>query len=175
MRHTPMTTALALGSNLGDRLAHLAVSVRGLDRAGLRAARTSSVYGSAPVGHEDQPDFLNAVIVGEWAGDAHELLRIAHRIEHASGRRRSFRYAPRPLDVDLILMGDLVLDTADLMIPHPRWRQRAFVLRPLAEVAPGLVDPLSGDTVQSVWSRLRATLGDTWVEAPPSALWSAVS
>jgi 2-amino-4-hydroxy-6-hydroxymethyldihydropteridine diphosphokinase len=174
-RSATMITALALGSNLGDRLGHLAAAVRGLDRAGLHIERCSSVYGSAPVGYASQPDFLNAVIVGQWSGGAHAVLSIAHGLEHAAGRRRSFPNAPRPLDVDLIFMGNLVLDTPDLVVPHPRWRDRAFVLRPLAEAAPDLMDPLSGDTVHTVWSRRRHALGDTWVEAPPSALWSALS
>jgi 2-amino-4-hydroxy-6-hydroxymethyldihydropteridine diphosphokinase len=163
--------AVALGSNLGERLGHLVGAVEGLEAAGLgEPIGLSSVYGSAPVGYRAQPDFLNAVMVGRWRGSARALLGAARSLEDAAGRRRPFPGAPRTLDVDLVFVGDLVLDEPDLVLPHPRWRERAFVLAPLAEVAPGWVDPATGETVSELWSRRRATLDDVWVEAPPSAL-----
>lgn len=162
--------ALGLGSNLGDRAAHLRRGVEGLS-AVLRITSVSAVYRSAAVGWEDQPDFLNAVILGSTLLGPRTLLEEALRVEAAEGRRRSFPNAPRVLDLDIVLWGDLVLRTPDLTIPHPRWRERSFVLAPLAEVAPDMVDPETGRTVQRIWDARRAELPPVERVAPPEALW----
>lgn len=165
--------ALALGSNLGDRLAHLRQGVRGLGRSA-RILAVSAAYESAPVvpaGFEDQRPFLNAAVLATTRLDPRRLLAAAHRVEAAEGRRRSFPNAPRVLDVDLILYGGLVLREPGLTLPHPRWKERSFVLRPLAEVAPDLVDPEAGETVQDLWDARRDRLPPIdWVAAPDS-LW----
>lgn len=161
--------ALALGSNLGDRLDHLAGAVAGLapDLTGLS---TSSVYESDPVGYRDQPAFLNAVVTGATALEPEELLARGHALEEAAGRRRSFPDAPRPLDVDIVLYGTETHTRPSLRIPHPRFRERAFVLAPLAEIAPGWVDPHTGRTVLDLWTEVRDALAPARVVAPPEAL-----
>lgn len=162
--------ALALGSNVGDRLGHLREAVEGLARV-VQVDAVSSVYETDPVGYEDQPDFLNAVLVGVTGLGPRELLEAAHRLEAAAGRRRSFPDAPRELDVDLVLYGGLVVRGPDLTVPHPRWKERSFVLGPLADVAPGWVDPETGRTVEECWEDRREALPPLRRSAPPHALW----
>ncbi len=129
---------LALGSNQGQRLEHLRAAVAALG-AVLAVERSSSVYETAAAYVEDQPPFLNAVIVGATELGPHELLAALKTIETQMGRRAEVRFGPRPIDLDILLYADLTLDTPELKIPHPRMHERAFVLRPLAELAPELV------------------------------------
>jgi 2-amino-4-hydroxy-6-hydroxymethyldihydropteridine diphosphokinase len=140
------TAHLGLGSNLGDRAAHLARAALGLSRAGLEIAALSSVYETEPVGPvRDQPDFLNAVLCvrpGRLAPE--ELLALCLRIERDLGRTRTVDKGPREIDIDLLLVGDLVLERPGLGLPHPELARRAFVLVPLLELDPGLVDPRDG-------------------------------
>lgn len=147
--------AVSLGSNLGDRRAHLdyAVSRLGSIFANLRV---SGYHDTDPVGVPGrQPPFLNAAAVGETRKAARDVLEALLTIERERGRERPFPGAPRTLDLDLVLMGSLVVDQPGLTIPHPRFRERRFVLDPLAEIAPGLVDPVSGLTVEALLARLR--------------------
>jgi 2-amino-4-hydroxy-6-hydroxymethyldihydropteridine diphosphokinase len=135
---------LGLGSNLGDRWAHLRRAVDQL-RAGSRAPVTavSRVYETEPVGGpEDQGPFLNVVVelAVSPAADPYRLLEECRRLEAAAGRVRSVRWGPRTLDADVLWIDGVVLDDVDLTVPHPRWRERRFVLAPLAELAPDLVD-----------------------------------
>lgn len=136
-----MTRAyLGLGSNLGDRHARLQAAVDGLgDAAGIEVVAVSRVYETDPVGPE-QPDYLNAVVAVETSLDARGLLEVARDLEVAAGRepdpRRRERWGPRPLDVDVLLVGDEHVDQPDLTVPHPRIAARPFVLAPLADVAP---------------------------------------
>ena len=148
---------LALGSNLGDRLGNLARGLAVLARE-LDVEAVSSVYASPPEGGGDQPEFLNAVAVARTGLSPREVLGLAHRVEDTLGRERPFRNAPRTLDVDLVFHGDRVLGEADLVVPHPRWAERAFVLAPLAEVAPDLVPPGDGRSVGRVWADARPHL-----------------
>ncbi len=106
-----------------------------------RLVRRSSLYRCEPVGYADQPEFVNAVAALETSLEAPDLLRALQKVEMLHGRRRSFANAPRPLDLDLLLYGDGPLVAPDLTIPHPRMHQRAFVLRPLLEIAPGISIP----------------------------------
>lgn len=153
---TAASVALALGSNLGDRIAHLRRAVTGLVESGIELRGVSSVYESPPEGYGDQPDFLNAALVGRTRLSPGELLAVARRLEAEAGRERSFPNAPRPLDVDIVLYGDRVVTEPDLRIPHERWRTRAFVLAPLREIAGELRDPETGRTVKSFWDDLDA-------------------
>jgi 2-amino-4-hydroxy-6-hydroxymethyldihydropteridine diphosphokinase len=146
--------AVAIGSNLGDRAAHLADARRALT-ALLTDLKFSAAIETAPVGALDpQPLYLNAAAVG-WSGrPARELLDELLRIERARGRERSSPNAARTLDLDLILSGDEVVEEPGLIVPHPRFRERRFVLEPLAEIAPGLRDPVTGLTVAELLRRL---------------------
>jgi len=139
--------AIALGSNLGDRRAHLTWAVEHL--AGhLAHLRISPVLETDAIDvPEPQPPYLNAAVVGETDESAEALLNRLLALERARGRTRPSLRAPRTLDLDLILYGDLVIDTAHLTLPHPRFRDRRFVLEPLAQIAPELIDPVSGKTV----------------------------
>ena len=133
---------LGLGSNLGDRAAHLQFAVDGLAARAGRVAAISPVYETEPVGGPAQPDYLNAVVAVETTLSPRELLGVAKDLEAEAGRPRSEpqnRWGPRPLDIDLLLVGDVRVDEPDLVVPHPRIHQRAFVLAPLADVAPDLV------------------------------------
>lgn len=149
----PREAAIALGSNLGDRADRLAFAVERL-RAVLDEMRVSRVHETAPEGVPPQPPFLNAVVVGRTRLDPQPLFELLQAIEHAAGRERPYRGAPRTLDLDLVLLGDVVVRTPALEIPHPRFRARRFVLEPIVEVAPDLVDPVSGLTMQQLLDRL---------------------
>jgi 2-amino-4-hydroxy-6-hydroxymethyldihydropteridine diphosphokinase len=132
---------LALGSNLGDRAAHLQGAIDALATADeVRVAAVSRVYDTAPVGGPPQDAFLNAVVAIDTDLAPHALLALAQQIERDARRVRAERWGPRTLDVDVLLFDDLALDDPDLIIPHPRMWERGFVLAPLRDVAPGLVD-----------------------------------
>jgi 2-amino-4-hydroxy-6-hydroxymethyldihydropteridine diphosphokinase len=127
---------LGIGSNLGQRAAHLQAAVDGLAAArGVTVVAVSPVYETEPVGGPAQPDYLNAVVAIDSELDARELLEVARALEAAAGRVRGERWGPRTLDVDLLLLGDERIDEPDLVVPHPRLGERAFVLVPLADLA----------------------------------------
>ena len=147
--------AIALGSNLGDRRAHLEWAVDRL-RELLTNLRVSSFIETEPVDVPGpQPPFLNGAVVGETALAPEALLGDLVAIERERGRERTGVRAARTLDLDLILYGDLILDSQALAIPHPRFHARAFVLEPLASIAPNMTDPRSGHTVAQLLARLR--------------------
>jgi 2-amino-4-hydroxy-6-hydroxymethyldihydropteridine diphosphokinase len=136
-----MSTAyVALGTNLGDRTETLRIAIEKLRRVATVEA-VSSVYETDPVGYADQPAFLNAVARVRTALSPRSLLDALFKIETELGRTRSFRNAPRTLDLDLLLYDDLVLDEPDLAVPHPRLHERAFVLVPLADVGAEVIHP----------------------------------
>jgi 2-amino-4-hydroxy-6-hydroxymethyldihydropteridine diphosphokinase len=148
--------AIALGSNLGDREAHLAFAVAALGRLVDRLA-VSSWIETDPVGVGDQPRFLNGAVAGDTGLPARALLDALLRIEAERGRVREPgdpEKGSRTLDLDLILYGDSVIDKPGLQVPHPRFRERLFVLEPLAEVAGDWTDPVTGLTVSALRSRL---------------------
>ena len=142
-----VTCAVALGSNLGDRRAHLdhaAASLRSL----LANVSVSTYRETIPVAVlGPQPLYLNAAAVGETELSPRALLDALLAIEAERGRERPHANAPRTLDLDLILYGDVVLEDLELMVPHPRFRERRFVLKPLSEIAPDMRDPVSGRTI----------------------------
>jgi 2-amino-4-hydroxy-6-hydroxymethyldihydropteridine diphosphokinase len=151
----PVRVAIALGSNLGDREGTLTAAAAQL-AALLEHFTLSSRHDTAPVGVPDpQPRYLNAAGVGFTRLGPRELLARLHDIERAFGRERSVPTASRTLDLDLILYGELVVSEPGLTIPHPRFRDRSFVLAPLAEVAPDMVDPVTGRTVRDLEAALR--------------------
>jgi 2-amino-4-hydroxy-6-hydroxymethyldihydropteridine diphosphokinase len=131
---------LALGSNLGDRRAHLQRAVDELCAAAdIDVAAISRVYETDPVGGPEQGAFLNAVVAIDTDLDPHVLLVRAHELENIAQRVRAERWGPRTLDVDILLYGDVRMNEPDLVIPHPRMYERGFVLAPLRDVAPGVV------------------------------------
>jgi len=149
-----VSVALSLGSNLGDRIAHLDYAVTRLHDL-LRGLRVSRYRDTAPVGVAGpQPLYLNAAAVGATRLPPRDLLDQLLEIEGERGRERPFPSAPRTLDLDLILYGGLVIDEPGLVVPHPRFRERRFVLEPLAEIAPDLVDPVTGTTIGQLLARL---------------------
>lgn len=138
--------AIALGSNLGERQAVLRDAVEQLARH-LDGLSVSDFIDTQPEGVGDQPVFLNGAAVGGWEGGPRDLLDLLLSIERAAGRERPYPGAPRTLDLDLILFGSAIVDEPGLVVPHPRFRERAFVLAPLCQIAPDLVDPVTGRTV----------------------------
>lgn len=144
-----MTIAyVALGANLGDAEGSLRAVMRELAaHPHMRLLKSSSLYRTAPVGLKDQPDFINAAIALETELDAQALLNELFSIEQRFGRQRSIPNAPRTLDLDLLLYGEETSNDSTLTLPHPRMHERAFVLAPLAEIAPGLNIPGQGRVV----------------------------
>ncbi len=146
----PERVILSLGSNLGDRAGHLAAAARRLAASdGITVLAASSIYETAPLGVTDrQPDYLNQVLVLETELPPEELLQVCQNLEQERGRTSSHRpLSPRTLDIDLIVHGALVTASPSLILPHPRYHQRRFVLLPLAQVQPDFRDPLSGRTI----------------------------
>jgi 2-amino-4-hydroxy-6-hydroxymethyldihydropteridine diphosphokinase len=150
-----MRAYIGVGSNLGDRLAHCATAVEtlaGLDRT--RVAACSPWYETEPVGGVEQRWFVNGVVEVETALDPRELLSACLAIERTRGRERRIPNGPRTLDLDLLLYADRIVNEPGLTLPHPRLTQRAFVLVPLADVAPQVLHPVAGVTIAA----LRATI-----------------
>ena len=141
-----MTRAfVGLGSNIGEPRSQLQAAMKELDELpDTRAVAASALYRSAPLGYLEQPEFLNAVVGLETELTPEALLDGLQAIEQAHGRERPFAGAPRTLDLDLLLYGDAALATPRLTVPHPRMHERAFVLRPLAEIAPQAIIPARG-------------------------------
>jgi 2-amino-4-hydroxy-6-hydroxymethyldihydropteridine diphosphokinase len=136
---TAPTAFLSLGSNQGDRAWLLGQALERLGRLpGVQVVAVSSLYATAPVGREDQPEFLNAVAQVRTSLAPRELLTACLQIEAGLGRIRTERWGPRPIDLDLLLHGEARLAEDGLTLPHPRMTERAFVLAPLAEIAPDL-------------------------------------
>jgi len=145
-----VTAYVGLGANLGDREAALRTALRSLeDLPAVRVRRVSSLYQTAPVGVTEQPEFLNAVAEVETMLSAPALLHALLDIENRLGRMRTVRWGPRVIDLDLLLYGDAQIALPELTVPHPRLRERAFVLVPLAEIAPRLVMPGGTETAEN--------------------------
>lgn len=153
MRHS---VYLGLGTNLGDRQANLRAAVKGLP-PGVEVRRVSPIYETEPWGYEDQPPFLNQAAEAATDLPPEELLAYLKALETSLGRVQSFRYGPRLIDLDILLYDNLVLETPGLVIPHPRLAERAFVLAPLADLAPGLVVPGKGQTAAELLAGLDKT------------------
>jgi 2-amino-4-hydroxy-6-hydroxymethyldihydropteridine diphosphokinase len=152
--------AIALGSNLGDSLNILESALQHLAQTpGISLLKVSRWYQTSPLGPA-QPDYLNGCALLEVTLSPQAVLATLLSIEDQFGRVRQERWGPRTLDLDLLLYGDRVLETADVILPHPRMAERAFVLLPLAEIAPDLIDPRSGLTI----SQLRDQIDKTGVE-----------
>ncbi|MEO5510876.1 MAG: 2-amino-4-hydroxy-6-hydroxymethyldihydropteridine diphosphokinase [Longimicrobiales bacterium] len=152
---------LGIGTNLGDRGANIERALRELGTAG-RVFETSRIYASAPVDHADQPEYWNLAARISTSLPPVDLLARLQGIERRMGRIATFRNGPRLVDIDILFYDDMVMDTPELQLPHPRSMERAFVLRPLAEIALDLKDPRSGrritDAVSDVAEQIAAPL-----------------
>ena len=146
MDRRPRPAAVALGSNVGDRASHLTYAVDRL-RTVLLDVVVSAFIETVPEHDPDDPLFLNGALVGMTREPPEQLLATLLAIERERGRERRRSGAPRTLDLDLVLVGELTVESPTLRLPHPRFRSRPFVLGPLADIAPGLVDPVTGRSV----------------------------
>ena len=156
---------LSTGSNLGNREQNLASALAALSDF-LTVTAVSSVYETEPWGYADQPAFLNQVIAGTTPLDPPSFHALIHRIETGLGREPTFRYGPRLIDIDILSIGSLVLDAPELVIPHPRMQDRAFVLVPLAEVAPSWVHPVLHLNIKSLLEKVDASGVKLYPSAP---------
>ncbi len=150
------TVYLALGSNLGDRRANLLAAIDQLEQQ-VRVKQVSSIYETEPAYVTNQPRFYNMVLRGSTGLTPDQLLHFTQSIEQRMGREDGQRYGPRPIDIDILAYGDLQLARPDLIIPHPYITERAFVLAPLAEIAPDLVLPGQHDSVARLAQRVEGT------------------
>ena len=140
---------LSLGSNMGNRQENREKALDFLSQR-LRVARVSSMYDTEPLDNTDQPRFLNLACRVNTVLEPTALLALAKGIESKMGRAFGKHNGPRPIDIDILIYGDRIMDTLDLVIPHPRMTERAFVLVPLAEIAPDLIHPSNGKTVRDL-------------------------
>jgi 2-amino-4-hydroxy-6-hydroxymethyldihydropteridine diphosphokinase len=140
---------LSLGTNLGDRLTNLLIAITNLPPK-VNPVIRSSIYESEPWGYSDQPVFLNQVIKAATDLEPLDLLAYVKSTEVQMGRQETFRFGPRLIDLDILFYDELVLETPLLTIPHPRIAERAFILVPLAEIAPDLLHPILGKSIQQI-------------------------
>lgn len=147
---------LALGTNLGDRLANLRAALRSLP-PDVQPVSVSRIFETPPWGFTDQPAFLNMAVHARTTLKPDSLLRKLKTLEVELGREQTFRWGPRLIDLDILFYDDLVLDTPPLVIPHPRLHERGFVLVPLMDIAPDLAHPLLGKTIRQLLAEIDAT------------------
>jgi 2-amino-4-hydroxy-6-hydroxymethyldihydropteridine diphosphokinase len=148
------TAYLSLGSNLGDREAHLNQALERLQAAGVRTVRRSSIHETEPQDFRDQPWFLNMAVEVQTDLTPLGLLATIQKIEAEMGRQRIIPKGPRTIDIDILFYANLIIATPDLEIPHPRLTERRFVLDPLSEIAPDLRHPVTGQSVREAQAAL---------------------
>lgn len=162
----PTIVYLGLGSNIDDPPRQLAAAVAAIERLpSTNLLRRSPVYASKPWGKLDQPDFLNMVVEIETNLSPHTLLRHCKHIEAEQGRTEGERWGPRPVDIDILIFGNRTIRTASLVVPHPRMWDRAFVLRPLGDLKPGIASP-QGRQINSLLSQPELAAQEVWRYEP---------
>src|SRR6056297_71640 len=145
---------IAMGTNLGDKLENLKTALGKIEEKGNKIVLKSNIYQTKPYGVKDQPDFYNAVIGILTPYKPQALLNVLKTIGQEMGREETEKWGPRIIDLDIILYGDLILDDERLKIPHPDFKNRDFVLRPLKEIARMIVDPVSEKTLGELYGEL---------------------
>ena len=158
MKVEGVTVYLGLGSNMGDRQANMDKALDLLSQR-MRVKKLSSIYETDPVGNADQPRFLNMVCEVYTHLAPKALLTVGKAIESKLGRVSSKPNAPRTIDIDILFYGDQIIETPELTIPHPRLTERAFVLVPLARIAPDLVHPVNGKTIKELLAEMTEVQG----------------
>ena len=158
MKVEGVTAYLSLGSNMGDRQDYLERALDFLSHR-LRIEKVSSIYDTEPVGNVNQPRFLNLVCQVYTSLNPMALLTLGKGIESKLGRVSGKSNTPRPIDIDVLFYGDQIIETPELVIPHPRLTERAFVLIPLAQIAPDLVHPVNGKTIKELLEGLTEVQG----------------
>jgi 2-amino-4-hydroxy-6-hydroxymethyldihydropteridine diphosphokinase len=143
------TVYLSLGSNLDNRLANLKQAIFSLSPQ-MNVKAKSEVYETPPWGYEDQPMFLNQAVQAETYLEPEPLLRHLKRLEIALGRKTTFRFGPRSIDIDILFFDDLIMETPSLIIPHPHVHERGFVLLPMMDIAPDLVHPVKKKSIREM-------------------------
>ena len=152
---TDFSYALSLGSNLGDRADHLHCAVKGLEKIATKI-RISRIYETAPMYVTDQPMFLNMAVTLVSHSAPEAFLQKLKMLEQELGRVEGVRHGPRVVDMDIILCGDTVIETTGLSVPHQSFRERDFVLRPLAEIAADWIDPVSGQSIAALAKKIQS-------------------
>jgi 2-amino-4-hydroxy-6-hydroxymethyldihydropteridine diphosphokinase len=147
---------VGLGANLGDPLASMRAAVAELERVA-PVRKASSVYVTAPVGGPPQPDYLNAAVLVDFEGQPEQLLSALLAVEAKLGRVRGERNGPRTIDLDVLWIEGIAVESSSLTVPHPRLRERAFALVPMLEVAPGARDPRTGEAYVAPAGEVRRT------------------
>ena len=158
MEHNPQESTnpvfLGIGSNIGDRIVHLQEALGLLQDRGFILEKASQIYETPPWGLREQPAFLNQVLQGTFQGTPYELLKLNMQIEEDCGRVRLEHWGPRVIDIDILAMGQYMIHSQRLSIPHPHFQNRAFVLVPWAEIAPGFVPPGTGESIRELIGKL---------------------
>ncbi len=141
--------ALSLGANLGDRLSALTYAIKRMSEI-IPDIVSSNVYETEPIGYTDQPAFLNCACIGYTSSSIDEVLNLIHVVHGELHRKPRPKWHEREIDIDILLFGDIIIDTDQISIPHPRMHERAFVLKPLSEIAPEMIHPKKEKTISEL-------------------------
>ena len=145
---------IALGSNLGDKRKNIEIAIEKIKEKGINILKVSSIIETEPYGYKDQDSFLNAVCLVETSLDPFSLLKVLLNIEEEMGRKRTFKWGPRNIDLDIIFYDDLVIESEELIIPHPDAHNRTFVMGPISEIEPDFVHPVLKRKVIDIYNDL---------------------